>query len=145
MEARLPFGARLRMINAGIERKMNERFSDWELTGPQVQALYYLYQGEKNGESVNIRTMSQWLHKSHVTVLGIIDRLEQKGFVVSVADPADRRCRRVKLTEKAYEARAQVHSYRSYVDETLLQGLDPAEKQQLDRLLAKLLENVQKL
>ena len=141
MEQEVPFGAKIKFLSVKIDQKMNEKCRDWELTGSQAQVLHYLYKCEQKGRQVNIRAMSEWLHQSHVTVLGVIDRMEQKGFVTTQTDPEDKRCRRVALTEKAYQAKAQIGRYHHYLDDTLLRGFSPQEQAVLADMMDRLLQN----
>lgn len=94
MERELPLGAKIKCLG-GRAGPADERDVPpvGSLPPRQAQVLFYLYHCEQDGRQVNIRAMSRWLRQSHVTVLGVIDRMEQKGFVHTETDPRDKRSR----------------------------------------------------
>ncbi|GAA3397013.1 MarR family winged helix-turn-helix transcriptional regulator [Streptomyces roseoviridis] len=76
------------------------------------------------------------------TVTKMLQRLEQCGHVRRRPDPADRRAVLVEATEEGEALRARVEAVWSRLEEDSLAGLDPAERDVLTRLLARLEENL---
>jgi DNA-binding MarR family transcriptional regulator len=66
------------------------------LTGPQVSVLAHLVM---NGPAT-VTELARELGTSHSTVSGIVDRLQARGLVHRVQDPADRRYTRIRVTEQ---------------------------------------------
>ncbi len=84
----------LRRIFKALQDYSQEVSSSFGISGPQLWALKILsQQGSLNLGHLSIK---MYLHPS--TVTGVIDRLENKGFVVRGRDPDDRRVVKVKLT-----------------------------------------------
>lgn len=71
-----------------------------------------------------------------ITVARLIDKLEAHGVVERRADPADRRVRRLHLTEAAKPLLEQVHEYREESSRLVCEGVsDEALAATLDTLL----------
>src|ERR1700761_5157127 len=72
-------------------------------------------------------------------VSGIVTRLEDNGGIDRQPDPADRRRNVVTLTAEGERRLEQIQRYADAAQQELLAGLDPAERDQLIALLAKVL------
>ena len=72
---------------------------------------------------------------------GIVDRLEAKGLVARVADPSDRRTKRVELTAEGRKTRRRIEQ-RVMATRPSIVGLDEREKRQLRDLLVKAMEGL---
>lgn len=69
------------------------------LTSPQLQTLAILTHGP-GPECMTLKELSERLGFAQSTVSGIVERLEQKGLVRRLTDPADRRRTRIEVTEQ---------------------------------------------
>ncbi|MET7445383.1 MarR family winged helix-turn-helix transcriptional regulator [Streptomyces sp. NPDC005508] len=76
------------------------------------------------------------------TVTKMLQRLEQAGHVRRRPDPDDRRAVLVEATEESCALHAEVRGAWSGLEEHTLAGLEPAERAELARLLAKVEENL---
>lgn len=76
------------------------------------------------------------------TVTKMLQRLEQAGHVRRRPDPDDRRAVLVEATEESCALHAEVRSAWSGLEEHTLAGLEPAERAELARLLAKVEGNL---
>ena len=72
-----------------------------------------------------------------------LDRLERKGFVVRVPNPADRRGSLVRLTAAGHDVMEQAMTRHARTEQRLVAGLDDDERAQLSVLLRKLLHAVE--
>jgi DNA-binding MarR family transcriptional regulator len=107
--------------------------SDLGLTPPQATALRHL------GEPLSQRELASCLHYDASNITSIVDGLEQRGFVVRHIDPADRRIRRIVLTDEGRQMLARLHE-RLMEDAPVLDELDAAERRQFRVLLGKIVE-----
>lgn len=71
------------------------------------------------------------------TIGGVIDRLEQKGYVSRVVSKRDRRAREVRLTEKGQCVIADVFPVVEALQKEILDGLTDAEREQFLALARK--------
>src|SRR5215472_9837110 len=74
-------------------------------------------------------------------VSGIVTRLARGRHVNRQADPADRRRNVVTLTAPGKRHHEEIQRHANAAQDELLAGLDPAERRQLNELLAKLLSS----
>ncbi|MFT4060655.1 MAG: MarR family transcriptional regulator [Legionella sp.] len=77
-------------------RRLNKCYG---LTVPQIICLYEIY--EKGAMSLSL--LSKSVHLSMSTLVGVIDRLEEKGFVQRIRDIKDRRIIFINITDKGIE------------------------------------------
>ncbi|MFE7043972.1 MarR family winged helix-turn-helix transcriptional regulator [Streptomyces atratus] len=76
------------------------------------------------------------------TVTKMLQRLEQTGHVRRCPDPDDRRAVLVEATDDSCALHADVERAWTNLEEHTLAGLDPSERKELARLLAKVEENL---
>ncbi len=93
----------LRRIFKAIEDYSQEVSSSFGITGPQLWALKIVSQHA--GLPLGDLSRKMYLHPS--TVTGVVDRLEDKGYVARDRDSVDRRVVRVKLTPAGQDLAAK--------------------------------------
>lgn len=82
-----------------------------------------------------IAAIGQQLGLTPSTMTGLVDRLEEQGFLRRESHPSDRRATVLRLTRKGEAAyRREVDFYRALVDETLGELGDDAKRLVLDAL-----------
>ena len=79
------------------------------------------------------------------TMVGLLDRLERKGWIERCASTDDRRNKRVKPTPKALEARAAVQELATALREDILSGFDEARVQQCAETLIAIRRRMEEL
>ena len=109
------------------------------ITFSQLRVLGFL---NDQGGSASQRDVQKHLGASHPTVVGLVNRLEKNGFVVSSVDEQDRRARIVQMTEKAQLLGNELEKEGQRATARLLKGLSKAEREELLRLLQRLSSNV---
>ncbi|KTD00429.1 MarR family winged helix-turn-helix transcriptional regulator [Fluoribacter gormanii] len=77
-------------------RRLNKCYG---LTVPQIVCLYEIYENGK----MTISALSKKIYLSMSTIVGVIDRLEEKQFVNRTRDIQDRRIIYIDITEKGKE------------------------------------------
>lgn len=99
----------------------DQRLKDLEITRAQWSALASLSRNEAEG--VIQADLARELEVGKVTIGGLIDRLETSGIVERRGDPADRRTRRVYITEKGFEIIEQMQSIGRELNTVIMKGL----------------------
>ena len=102
--------------------------------------LDYLF--HTNKEEVNQRDVEKNLSLKNPTVTGILKRMEEKGFILSVPNASDKRKKNIYLTEKAYDIQRKMDADRRKLDKRLTIGLTKKEVEALSRGLEKVLYNI---
>jgi len=69
------------------------------------------------------------------TLVGLLDRLNQTGWITRQNNSNDRRCKAVFLTQKAQEALVHIHATANQLSEEVLKTLDESELSQCFRVL----------
>ena len=92
-------GPRLRYLNNRITQYMDQQFLALDLTSTQSFILHHLSLHEH--EAVYPKDLEKRFHLTHPTVSGVLQRLEAKNFIIIEPDKADRRCKRIRLTDRA--------------------------------------------
>ncbi len=114
--------------DAYLEARVREM--DVGLTGRQATALWMANRPLSMGE------LSTQLSCDPSSATGIVDRLEAKGLVQRVANPSDRRGKRVELTPEGRKMRRRIEQ-RVMAARPSIAGLTKAEQRQLRDLLQK--------
>ncbi len=91
------------------------------------------------------RRLSQALELDKSSMVLLVDALERGGLVVRARHPRDRRAYAVQLTPAGRERLAQAAERAAAALEALLAPLSPAEREQLDSLLTKLVAHARRL
>lgn len=133
------FGYLFKHIQHQIKERMNYVMKDCNLTSQQGYVLYIL---EKNGGSLSQKEIEDKLNVSHPTIVGIISRMENNGFVKTHLLETDRRIKIVELTEIAYQFKETVERNRSKLNEDIVKGMSEEEMDTLEHLLNRINNNL---
>lgn len=133
-------GMYFKKISEKLEKKANENLGKRELTFSQGKVLWYL---RKNSEkTVTLSDIAKFLDCTHATVSGLVSRLEKKGYLRVETDQSDHRAKNLFLTEKEMTKFRAMQEHRKQMEETLLQGFDEKERNELLSYLQRVYENL---
>lgn len=110
------------------------------LTSAQSRVLSYL--AAKGDAPVAQKDVEQHLGVTHSTAKGLLQRLEEKGFVRTAFDSKDKRVKHVYRTEKSCEVKETVYRYLEDLENLLFRGLSEEELAQLAAMLYRVRDNV---
>src|SRR5436309_2826413 len=113
-EALAPFGIRPRHVAALIELRDHGEVTQQSLCGQ--------------------------LHVDPTNLVAILNELERKGLATRRRDPEDRRRHLVEVSKKGIAVIERVSEVMDGVEDDLLDGLEPAEREQLEGLLTSIWE-----
>lgn len=133
-------GYLLKVIQDNADRHANQMFKSVGLTSSQVRILKFLR--GRTGERITQKEIEKYLQVSHPTVVGIIQRLENKGFVRTEFDGADKRNKYVYLTRKEEELFVRMRNSQDEMENLLTKGMSEEEIKHLKELLQKVYNNV---
>jgi MarR family transcriptional regulator, lower aerobic nicotinate degradation pathway regulator len=80
------------------------------------------------------------LHLDPTNVVAILNELERRGYATRRRDPEDRRRHIVEVSKKGLAVIEKVSDVMDGVEEELLDGLDPAEREEMETLLTSIWE-----
>src|SRR3989454_9266869 len=113
-EALEPFGIRPRHVAALIELRDHGELTQQSLCGQ--------------------------LHLDPTNLVAILNELEQRGYATRRRDPEDRRRHLVEVSKKGIAVIEKVSEVMDGVEDDLLDGLEPGEREQLEGLLTSIWE-----
>ena len=117
-------GCLLKMITDKIKMRADADLAQQGLTLTQSRVLGYL---DRSGGQATQKEIEGFLQVSHPTVAGIINRMEQNGFVRCRLDPADKRSKIVSQTERAAAVAQDMHATIQTTEQQMLRSLTPEQ------------------
>ena len=87
--------------------------------------------------------MCEAVHSSHPTVIGLIDRLQEKDMVIRVVDEDNHKYKNILLTPKAIDVLEKRKKHHEVMEDLLVKGMSEDEIKELRRLLDKVYDNMQ--
>lgn len=141
MKERMPVGFMFKQINTIYEKEFNNRLRKLGITSSQCAVLDYLF--NSSIEEVTQKDIEKALNLKNPTVTGLLKRLDENGFVLIVPSNKDKRCKNVYLTEKAYDIQRKMDMERKKLDKMLTLGMTKKEIAALEKMLARVLYNVE--
>lgn len=133
------FGGRIRLLHWCTSQGMNESLSQIGLTSAQGHIMGRLMHSK---EHLRARDIEREFCLSHPTVSGILSRLEKKGFIELRPDPADKRCKRIYVLDKASEFSSLMSETIEKNESRLVDGFTPEEAAQFAAYLERAIGNM---
>ena len=129
----------LKMVEHFAKRIGDEQLKQIDLTQSQADVIILL--AHESDKVFRQRDIEIALNYSNPTVTGLLNRLEQKGFIVRRVDPEDSRARIISLTNKALEIIEEIYQSIRRTEQMLLDGFSEEEIQTLQPLMARIAKN----
>ena len=108
-------------------------------TSSQARVIEYVYW---NGGMVTQKEIEVFLDVAHPTVVGIVNRLEKKGYLNCHLDENNKRNKMVCSTCEAEKLLNKMYEGRRAAEQRLLHSFSENEVAQAKKLLEKLYENI---
>lgn len=134
-------GYLMKNINDRLKMRADADLGRYNLTFAQSRVFGFL---NSCGGVASQKDIERHLQVSHPTVVGLVSRLEQRGFVLCRVDAADRRNKIVEQTERARAIAQDMERSIAATEAELLSGLAPAEVEELRRMLTVMYGNLEK-
>ena len=128
-------GALLKQIHDIMEKNANNVLREQDLTISQSGVLVLL--DEKEGKTASFKDLEKDFGVSQPTMVGILNRLVQKGLVEVLTDSEDKRIRKAHLTQKGADKCKEGYKHMNSAEDQLLKSLTDDEKAEFNRLLLK--------
>lgn len=126
-------GFYLKIINDEIVKRRNLELKKYDLYCSQTEFLKYLLKCDD--EKASLKQIMNHFNLQHPTVIGVMQRLEKNGFVISFKE---KKMRLYKVTQKAYELKKTLSEGRIKMEATLNSAFSENELEQFKFLLQKL-------
>jgi MarR family transcriptional regulator for hemolysin len=132
------FGFLLHDLARLVRKRYEQRARPLGLTRAQWQVLAHL----QRHEGINQSGLAELLEIEPITIARLLDRMEEAGLVERRADPADRRARRLFLTERATPMLERGRALGDEVRAEAFAGLGPIERESLIDMLLRVRGNL---
>jgi DNA-binding MarR family transcriptional regulator len=128
----------LLMIKLGriTMHRFTEALAPYGIRPRHVAALIEL----RDSGELTQQALSAHLHLDPTNLVAILNDLEERGYATRRRDPDDRRRHLVEVTKKGIAVIEKVSEVMDAVEEELLSGLDPAEREALEDALTTIWE-----
>ena len=133
------FGSLLGYCDHQARTLMGRLLRQYDVSPTQCRTLNFLHR--QTGE-VNQKMLEQFLMVKASTVNGIVDRLEEKGFLQRTASIWDGRCRILVLTERGRQFTDDFTAVIGQVNHQMEEGFSPEELEALKSYLLRVAHNL---
>jgi len=137
------FGRAVQMIANRFRRLGDENLSNQGINICQLRILSYLHRNESGGP-VYQRTWEDEFGIRRSSVTSVLQNMEKNGYLVRESSPADARTKCLRMTEKGKELDRSLLDYIHSLEEAMMDGISPEERQILKNALLRMLENLEK-
>jgi DNA-binding MarR family transcriptional regulator len=124
----------LKRLGFAVKDRVHEALGSTGLEGHHHAVLSLLEEGSRETQA----TIADALGYDRSQLVGLLDELEEQGFIERRRDPNDRRCQMVSLTPAGKEALGRLRSIMKRVEKDFLATLDEEQRKTLHALLLDL-------
>lgn len=135
-------GKILKIVSNYMDKDMNNCLSDYNITRSQMGILIYIQVAECKNIEANQVDIEKEFNLKNPTVTGLINRLEEKGYIKRVRSDKDKRYNKLELTESGREILNKGKRKAQENEEKLLKILTKDEIKELKRILTKIVNNI---
>ena len=139
---RFKIGKILKIVNNYMDKDINNCLSDYNITRSQMGILIYIQVAECKNIEANQVDIEKEFNLKNPTVTGLINRLEEKGYIKRVRSDKDKRYNKLELTENGREILNKGKRKAEENEEKLLKILTQDEVNELKRILTKIVNNI---
>ena len=136
----IPSGQLIKLLHDRLERQANNTLRGKDLTVMQISVLMELQKTEQKQRSM--KELERNFCVAQSTVVGIISRLEQKGFVEAFGDASDKRIKVVHITPAGEACCREAAGFMAEAEQMLLHGFSEDEEALFNQLLTRAAENM---
>lgn len=130
----------MKMVTDRADALFAQAVGELKMTAPQCRVLMYLE--SRGGAGVSQRELEQHLGVSHTTVKGLLQRLEEKGYVRTAFDSSDGRVKHAYLTEDFLHLQRHTKEAMQDFEARLVAGFSPEELETLRSMLERIYYNI---
>lgn len=133
-------GYLIKSINDKLQVKADAELREYGLTFAQCRVMAFL---ENKGGEATQKEIELHLAVAHPTVVGLVSRMEQNGFVTCRTDRRDKRNKLVRLTSKAEEIGLDMEQNVLRNEKRLLAPLSDEESARLKQMLRVIYDHLE--
>ena len=133
-------GGIINYISDKVRQKADNNLKDHNVTLSQVRVLNFLWR--ENG-SCSQKQIEDFLQVSHPTVVGLVSRMEQSGYIQTSVSSDDKRNKIVTVTDSGMALASELCRFMDDMDNRMLKGLSEEQQSQLADMLLTVAKNLE--
>ena len=133
-------GGIIKYISDKVRQKADNNLKDHNVTLSQVRVLNFLWR--ENG-SCSQKQIEDFLQVSHPTVVGLVSRMEQSGYIQTSVSPDDKRNKIVTVTDSGMALASELCRFMDDMDNRMLEGLSEEQQSRLADMLLTVAKNLE--
>ena len=137
---RAQIGMLIKQISFQLRTLADQDLKESDLTWSQAHLLRHLV---RNGGSMSQKEIEKEMEITHPTVVGLVKRMEAKGFVESSTCKEDHRVKIVRVTNKALQQETFMHERFHEKEKLMTRGMTDGEVEQLVEFLHVIHNNLE--
>lgn len=130
----------IKNLSLEFDKIANPRLAPYDLTLTQFKILKYLY----DYDNVIGKDIEKAYSMTNPTVTGVIENMEKHDWIKRVPNPNDARSKIIKLTDKAFRKKEELHKLGDDLEKSFTKDLTITEQKELFTLLNKMMEGMNK-
>lgn len=135
------YGMYFKRIHLDIEKEIYTKLSAYNLTKSQLDILNYLDQHPD--QMTCQKDLQNYLHVSNATINGLVNRLEQNGYIYRITNSEDKRMVSIHPTEKANQIKDLFLTTIYNLEQKMMAHIAPDKQEELVNLLEQMIQNIE--
>lgn len=135
------YGMYFKRIHLDIEKEIHTKLSAYNLTKSQLDILNYLDQHPD--QMTCQKDLQNYLHVSNATINGLVNRLEQNGYIYRITNNEDKRMVSIHPTEKANQIKDLFLTTIYNLEQKMMAHIAPDKQEELVNLLEQMIQNIE--
>lgn len=135
------YGMYFKRIHLDIEKEIHTKLSAYNLTKSQLDILNYLDQHPD--QMTCQKDLQNYLHVSNATINGLVNRLEQNGYIYRITNSEDKRMVSIHPTEKANQIKELFLTTIYNLEQKMMAHIAPDKQEELVNLLEQMIQNIE--
>lgn len=135
------YGMYFKRIHLDIEKEIHTKLSAYNLTKSQLDILNYLDQHPD--QMTCQKDLQNYLHVSNATINGLVNRLEQNGYIYRITNSEDKRMVSIHPTEKANQIKNLFLTTIYNLEQKMMAHIAPDKQEELVNLLEQMIQNIE--
>lgn len=135
------YGMYFKRIHLDIEKEIHTKLSAYNLTKSQLDILNYLDQHPD--QMICQKDLQNYLHVSNATINGLVNRLEQNGYIYRITNSEDKRMVSIHPTEKANQIKDLFLTTIYNLEQKMMAHIAPDKQEELVNLLEQMIQNIE--
>lgn len=138
------FGKEVQNISNRFRRLADENLQKEEITISQLRVIAFISKKGKNG-TVYQKELEDHLCVRRSSVTSLLQNMEKNGILTRGGSEKDARIKTLILTEKGKKLDEKLIYYINTLEENLMDGFSPEEKEVLQGYLLRMVENLESI